>query len=106
MRGALAQAIIGAIAVVDVEAVVIDGLLPRPLLLDTVARISSQFTRLVPGGLIAPAIIVQIFGYFFCEGVGGLFCFCHCHLARRRYELNGVPASHLRSASGNRNEKD
>ncbi len=54
---ALAQAIIGAIAVVDVEAVVIDGLLPRPLLLDTVARISAQFTSLVPGGLIAPEIL-------------------------------------------------
>jgi predicted NBD/HSP70 family sugar kinase len=54
---ALAQAIIGAIAVVDVEAVVIDGLLPRPLLLDTVARLRAHFSSLVPGGLIAPEIL-------------------------------------------------
>jgi predicted NBD/HSP70 family sugar kinase len=54
---ALAQAIIGAIAVVDVEAVVIDGLLPRPLLLDTVARVRAQFSSLVPSGLIVPEIL-------------------------------------------------
>ncbi len=54
---ALAQAIIGVIAVVDVEAVVIDGLLPRSLLLDTVARVRAQFSSLVPGGLIVPEIL-------------------------------------------------
>jgi predicted NBD/HSP70 family sugar kinase len=54
---ALAQAIIGAIAIVDVEAVVIDGLLPRPLLLSTVARVQSQFSSLAPRGLILPEIL-------------------------------------------------
>jgi len=54
---ALAQAIIGAIAIVDVEAVVIDGLLPRALLLDTVARVSAQFSNLAPRGLIVPEIL-------------------------------------------------
>jgi len=54
---ALAQAIVGAIAVVDVEAVVIDGLLPRPLLLDTVGRVRSQFASVAPNGLIAPEIL-------------------------------------------------
>ena len=54
---ALAQAIVGAIAVVDVEAVVIDGLLPRPLLLDTVARVHSHFADIAPNGLIAPDIL-------------------------------------------------
>jgi predicted NBD/HSP70 family sugar kinase len=54
---ALAQAIIGAIAVVDVEAVVIDGLLPRSLLLSTVARVRAEFSNLLPGGLIVPEIL-------------------------------------------------
>jgi predicted NBD/HSP70 family sugar kinase len=59
---ALAQAIIGAIAVVDVEAVVIDGLLPRPLLLDTVAKLRRQFSEIVPAGLIAPEILAGAIG--------------------------------------------
>ena len=54
---ALAQAIIGVIALVDLEAVVIDGLLPRSLLLDTVARVRARFSKLAPGGLIAPEIL-------------------------------------------------
>jgi predicted NBD/HSP70 family sugar kinase len=53
---ALAQAIIGSIAVVDVEAIVIDGLLPSPLLLDTVNRVRACFTQMLPPGLIAPKI--------------------------------------------------
>jgi predicted NBD/HSP70 family sugar kinase len=53
---ALAQAIIGSIAVVDVEAIVIDGLLPSPLLLDTVNRVRGCFTQMLPPGLIAPKI--------------------------------------------------
>jgi len=59
---ALAQAIIGAISVVDIEAVVIDGLLPRPLLLDTVARVRSQFSTITPRGLIAPEILAGSLG--------------------------------------------
>jgi predicted NBD/HSP70 family sugar kinase len=54
---ALAQAIVGAIAVVDVEAIVIDGLLPRPLLLELVARTASEVASISPGGLIAPEIL-------------------------------------------------
>ena len=59
---ALAQAIAGSIAIVDIEAVVIDGLLPRPLLLDTVARIRAQFSDTMPPGLIAPEIVTGELG--------------------------------------------
>ena len=54
---ALAQAIVTTIAVVDVEAIVIDGLLPRALLQDTVAKIQRRFAELVPMGLVAPEIV-------------------------------------------------
>jgi predicted NBD/HSP70 family sugar kinase len=54
---ALAQAIVSTIAVVDVEAIVIDGLLPRGLLQDTVAKIQRRFAELVPIGLVSPEIV-------------------------------------------------
>jgi predicted NBD/HSP70 family sugar kinase len=53
---ALAQAIVGTIAVVDLEAVVIDGLLPQSLLSDTVQRVRNCFTEMLPPGLIPPII--------------------------------------------------
>lgn len=59
---ALAQAIVSTIAVVDVEAIVIDGLLPRGLLQDTVAKIQRRFAELVPIGLIAPEIVAGTTG--------------------------------------------
>ncbi|HTN63163.1 MAG TPA: ROK family protein, partial [Devosia sp.] len=59
---ALAQAIIGSIALVDLEAVVIDGLLPPPLLQDTVARVRTCFTQMMPPGLIAPTIVTGSLG--------------------------------------------
>jgi predicted NBD/HSP70 family sugar kinase len=59
---AIAQAIIGSIAVVDVEAVVIDGLLPAPLLMETVARVRQCFSEMVPPGLIAPTIAAGALG--------------------------------------------
>jgi predicted NBD/HSP70 family sugar kinase len=59
---ALAQAIISTIAVVDVEAIVIDGLLPRALLQDTVAKIQRRFSELLPMGLVAPEIIAGTTG--------------------------------------------
>lgn len=54
---ALAQAIIGSIAVVDLEAVVIDGLLPTPLLLEIVDRVKTCFEAMIPTGLIPPLIV-------------------------------------------------
>jgi predicted NBD/HSP70 family sugar kinase len=59
---ALAQAIISSIAVVDVEAIVIDGLLPRVLLQDTVAKVQRRFAELVPAGLVAPEIVAGTTG--------------------------------------------
>ena len=59
---ALAQAIIASIAVVDVEAIVIDGLLPRSLLQDTVAKVQRRFAELVPAGLVAPEIVAGTTG--------------------------------------------
>ena len=59
---ALAQGIIASIAVVDVEAIVIDGLLPRALLQDTVARVQRRFAELVPAGLVAPEIVAGTTG--------------------------------------------
>lgn len=59
---ALAQAIIGSIALVDVDAIVIDGLLPAALLADTVARVRTCFTTLLPPGLISPAILAGAIG--------------------------------------------
>jgi predicted NBD/HSP70 family sugar kinase len=53
---ALAQAIIGSIAVVDLEAVVIDGLLPYPILIDTAERVRHCFAEMLPPGLIPPVI--------------------------------------------------
>jgi predicted NBD/HSP70 family sugar kinase len=59
---ALAQAITGAVAVVDVEAVIIDGLLPRTLLEDTVNRVRQQFSQTIPSGLVAPEIVLGSLG--------------------------------------------
>ncbi|MFK0335592.1 ROK family protein [Rhizobium sp. NPDC090275] len=59
---ALAQAIIGTIAVVDLETVVIDGLLPEPLLLDTVERMRLRFSEMLPPGLIPPKITAGALG--------------------------------------------
>jgi len=59
---ALAQAIIGSIAVVDLEAVVIDGLLPQSLLHDTVELIRQSFTEMLPPGLIPPVIAAGALG--------------------------------------------
>lgn len=53
---ALAQAIVGAIAVVDVSAIVIDGILPSAILQRTVEAVSRRFQEIVPEGLFAPDI--------------------------------------------------
>ncbi|TCM44693.1 putative NBD/HSP70 family sugar kinase [Rhizobium sp. PP-F2F-G48] len=59
---ALAQALIGSIAVVDVEAIVIDGLLPSTLLMETVAKVRQCFSDMLPPGLLAPTIAAGAFG--------------------------------------------
>ena len=59
---ALAQAIIASIAVIDIEAIVIDGLLPRALLQDTVTKVQKRFAEIVPMGLVAPEIVAGVMG--------------------------------------------
>jgi len=59
---ALAQAIIGSIAVIDVEAIIIDAILPRSLLKRTVACVKKCFAQLVPDGLVEPEILMGTIG--------------------------------------------
>jgi predicted NBD/HSP70 family sugar kinase len=53
---ALAQAIIGALSVVDVQAIVIDGILPPEPLARIVALLGANLDRLMPSGLMMPAL--------------------------------------------------
>ncbi len=55
---ALAQAIVGSISVVDIDAVIVDGILPRAILDTTISMISRRFAEIVPDGLVVPQIIV------------------------------------------------
>jgi predicted NBD/HSP70 family sugar kinase len=59
---ALAQAIIGALSVVDVEAIVIDGILPPAPLTRIVALVREALGRLMPSGLMMPAIRQGVLG--------------------------------------------
>ena len=61
---ALAQAIIGSIAVVDVDALVIGGILPQRLLEETTTLIEQKFLALIPAGLVAPKIYTSQLGAF------------------------------------------
>lgn len=54
---ALAQAIVSTISVVDVEAIVIDGLLPRALMKETVDLVRTELARVIPTGVVAPLIV-------------------------------------------------
>jgi predicted NBD/HSP70 family sugar kinase len=54
---AIAQAIVSTISIIDVEAIVIDGLLPRAILQETVSRIQSRYSEIAPMGLVSPAIV-------------------------------------------------
>ncbi|HVG46671.1 MAG TPA: ROK family transcriptional regulator [Rubellimicrobium sp.] len=54
---ALAQALVATVSVVDVEAVVIDGLLPEPLMGSVVAAVEARFLEIVPQGVVIPAIL-------------------------------------------------
>jgi predicted NBD/HSP70 family sugar kinase/predicted transcriptional regulator len=59
---ALAQAIVGAIAVVDVSSIVIDGILPAAILQRTVEAVSERFAEILPEGLVAPRIEIGTIG--------------------------------------------
>ena len=58
----LAQAIVGAISVVDVDGIVIDGILPPDVLRRTVTAVSDRFAEILPEGLVAPRIQVGTIG--------------------------------------------
>ena len=53
---ALAQAIVGAVAIVDVDAVVIDGILPAAVLKRIVRAVVDRSGAIMPEGLVAPQI--------------------------------------------------
>jgi predicted NBD/HSP70 family sugar kinase len=59
---ALAQTIVGATAIVDVASVVIDGILPAPILECTIAAVSARFAAIMPEGLVAPKIEIGTIG--------------------------------------------
>lgn len=59
---ALAQAIVATVSVVDVEAVVIDGLLPEALMKELVTAVDVRFRDVVPQGVLAPAILLGAVG--------------------------------------------
>jgi predicted NBD/HSP70 family sugar kinase len=59
---ALAQTIIGSIAVIDVEAIVIDAILPRALLERIVVSVKARFAELAPDGLVQPEIVTGTIG--------------------------------------------
>ena len=59
---ALAQAIVGAIAVIDVSAIVIDGILPPVILQRTVQAVADRFAELLPEGLVPPKIEIGTIG--------------------------------------------
>lgn len=59
---ALAQAIVGTVAVIDVDAIVVDGILPPAILARTVRAVSDRFRAIVPEGLVAPRIVAGTIG--------------------------------------------
>lgn len=54
---ALAQAIASTISVIDVEAIVIDGLLPERLMRQTTEKVRRALGRIIPTGVVAPEIV-------------------------------------------------
>jgi predicted NBD/HSP70 family sugar kinase/predicted transcriptional regulator len=59
---ALAEAIIAITAVIDIEAIVIDSILPRQIHHELHARVQAQFNQMSAIGIVAPAIVSGQFG--------------------------------------------
>ena len=55
---ALVEAIIAITSVIDIEAIVLDSILPRPIHLELLARVQTQFAI----GIVAPEIVSGQFG--------------------------------------------
>lgn len=59
---ALAEAIIAITSIVDIEAIILDSILPRPIHQELHARVQSEFNQMSAIGIVAPAIISGQFG--------------------------------------------
>ena len=59
---ALVEAIIAITSVIDIEAIVLDSILPRPIHLELLARVQSQFNRISAIGIVPPEIVSGQFG--------------------------------------------
>ena len=60
--GALTEAIIAITSIVDIEAIVLDSILPRSIHLDLFARVQEEFDRVPAIGIVAPKIVCGRFG--------------------------------------------
>ena len=61
--GALVEAIIAITSVIDLEAVIIDSILPRPIHVDLLSQVQDQFNRTSAIGIVAPQILSGRFGH-------------------------------------------
>jgi predicted NBD/HSP70 family sugar kinase len=59
---ALVEAIIAITSIIDIEAIVLDSILPRPIHLELLARVQTQFNRTSAIGIVAPEIVPGQFG--------------------------------------------
>jgi predicted NBD/HSP70 family sugar kinase len=59
---ALAEAIIAITAVIDIDAIVLDSILPRPIHQELFARVQVQFSQMSAIGIVEPAIVSGQFG--------------------------------------------
>ncbi|TPN76155.1 ROK family transcriptional regulator [Mesorhizobium sp. CU2] len=59
---ALVEAIIAITSVIDIEAIVLDSILPRSIHLELLAKVQNQFNRVSAIGIVAPEIIPGQFG--------------------------------------------
>ncbi|ESX90733.1 ROK family transcriptional regulator [Mesorhizobium sp. LNJC403B00] len=59
---ALVEAIIAITSIIDIEAIVLDSILPRPIHLELLARVQAQFNQASAIGIVAPEIVSGQFG--------------------------------------------
>ena len=59
---ALAEAIIAITAIIDIEAIVLDSILPRPIHQELHARVQAQFDQMSAIGIVEPVIVSGQFG--------------------------------------------
>lgn len=59
---ALVEAIISITSVIDIEAIILDSILPRPIHLELLARVQSCFNQVNAVGIVAPEIVSGKFG--------------------------------------------